>query len=109
MSLEQKRIPGVSGANPEQPRISRWRSLIRVVNVEETEEGKKIVRVVVPGWDSTTEVTFPLEIVPEDLREKLLPDFRFHAMVNLAAEVDADLCPDTFETSLPLDPEDRLE
>ena len=96
MTSEQETIHGAS----------RWRTLIRVIDIEATEEGKKIIRAIVPGWDSATEVTFPLEIVPKDLWEKFLPNARFHAIVNLAAEDGADLHPDNFEICLPPNPKD---
>jgi len=109
MSQSNEITPGTGVVHPEQPHVSRWRTLIRVVSVEEDEEGEKVVRAIVPGWDPNIEITFPANIMPEDIQGNLRPGLRFHATVNLAAEEGVDLHPDMFEVFPPPDSKGGLE
>ena len=65
-----------------------WRTLIRVVELDI--ESKNLF-VVIPPWNSAEVIRLPLELIPNALLEKLKPDFRFHAQVNIGSENQNDL------------------
>lgn len=71
------------------PSRRAWRTLVRVDDVER--ERGLYFYVVVPGWDPSTIIRLRMADVPQAIRDKVEPDARFHAQVNLGAENQADL------------------
>ena len=80
--------------------VFRSRTLLEVVGIDEEGESKAVLAII-PGWDAQQEITFPFDLVPEDLREYLKPASTFLVEVNLAADSVADLRPSGFELAPP--------
>jgi len=82
-----------------------WRSLVRVVAVEELPEGV-FLRVLVPASLCKDTTRIPAEKIP---KEAWKPGVRFFARVNLEAEApDAMRVEDPIELAAPPDPDDGL-
>jgi hypothetical protein len=62
-----------------------WRTLIRVEDVRETDQGSAFVYVVVPAWNSNEVVKLPAMLIPPEVFQKLGAGSRLHAKVNLGA------------------------
>lgn len=58
----------------------QWRTLVRFVNRSQIE-----AVVVVPAWDSSTTVSVPIENIPEEIRNRIVPNFRCYAEVNIGS------------------------
>lgn len=65
-----------------------WRALVRV---ERIEEERSLVHVVIPAWDPDTVIRYPMEFLPEAMRNRLNVQLRFHAQINLGAETRDEL------------------
>ena len=64
-----------------------WRSLIRVQSVE---EDKKILGLVIPGWNPHETIYFNMCQIPKkilgDIKKGMKPNYRFYARVNIGAQ-----------------------
>lgn len=67
------------------PERKPWRSLIRVEKINDD----KSVDIVIPSWDSSEKVRFPISIFP--VKDKTILGMRFFAKVNIGSENNADL------------------
>ena len=65
-----------------------WRTLVRVDNMDEERRG---LTVVVPAWSTRTKIQLHFDDIPENIHELAEPDRRFHAHVNIGAEDSRDL------------------
>jgi len=65
-----------------------WRTLIRVSSLNMS-EGK--VGFIIPGWNVHEVLYFNLNQLPEDLRKKTYPPYRFHCPANIGARKKEDL------------------
>lgn len=63
-----------------------YRTLIRVHSVDQN-----LLAVIIPGWDASTPVHLDLLGVPEEVKKIAVPGRRFHARVNIGAELAKDL------------------
>jgi hypothetical protein len=61
-----------------------WRTLVRV---EEYDSRRKLARVVLPGWDPNEVIRLPVKALPASTRGSVRQGMRFHAYVNVGAEV----------------------
>jgi CheY-like chemotaxis protein len=61
-----------------------WRTLVRVEDMPEAEQGVPFIYVAVPAWSAEI-VRLPSTVFPEGIRKALAPGFRLHAKVNLGA------------------------
>ena len=67
------------------------RTLVRVV---ELDEDKRVMRVVLPGWDPNATVDMPFHTLSRELLEAVRGGtMRLHVKANLAAEQEEDLRP----------------
>jgi hypothetical protein len=73
-----------------------WRTLIRVEDVE-PESNPPMVFAIIPAWNPDEGVRFPLDIVPEEIRDSVKPDARIYAKVNIGAENQDELFFEDFE------------
>jgi CheY-like chemotaxis protein len=62
----------------------RHRSFIRVEYIEE-DEGRKIVYAFVPQWSEESGIRFPLDLIPEAIRDSIIPGTKLLAEVNTGA------------------------
>lgn len=67
-----------------------WKTLVRIVDVDR-EQRPPMVYAVVPGWDSSSKVRFPITVIPPELQSKVCAGERFFAQVNKGAESAAEL------------------
>lgn len=81
-------------AGKPQPSRRPWRTLVRVGDVDEEH---KCFYAVVPAWNTRVKVRIDLDNVPENIRNLVKPDYRFHALVNTGAMDSADLFFDEWE------------
>jgi hypothetical protein len=58
-----------------------WRSLVRVTRI-----GDACFYVVIPGWESNTEIRMKLDDVPNCIKTLVKPGKRFHARLNIQAK-----------------------
>ena len=72
-----------------------WRTLVRV---DEVDYERKFIYVVVPPWRARQKVRIDMDSLPQEIRQLVAPDRRFHAMVNTGAESHEDLFFDKWET-----------
>ena len=72
-----------------------WRTLIRVAEIDDK---RQFVYVIVPPWDAGQKIRIDMDSLPCEIRERVEPDRRFHAMVNTGAESHEDLFFDEWET-----------
>jgi hypothetical protein len=72
------------------------RSMIRITGVS-SESGEKVVDVIVPSWNPTRAVRFPVSIITPELHSQIKPGQRLIAYVNIGAEKSEDLYFDEFE------------
>jgi CheY-like chemotaxis protein len=70
-----------------------WRTLVRI---EEVRDKEGLVYCVVPAWNSDRVVSFPLQQIPGDLKDKIGYDVRLLAQVNIGAEHQDELYFDEF-------------
>ncbi len=70
---------------------------VMTVTRAETLGNRQMVKVLIGQWRSDQEVTFPLEMVPEEMRHKIKPNELLIAQVNLDAELAEDLYFENFE------------
>jgi hypothetical protein len=75
-----------------------WRTLVRVEEVERN-MSPKMFFVVLPGWSSSDKIRLPLDLIPNDFRDRIEPGVRFHALVNKGVENQDELYFDEFEFS----------
>ena len=73
-----------------------YRTIVRITDIDE-ESHERVVDAFVPGWNPQKAVRFPASLVPEHLREKLKPNVRLFAHVNIGAEKSDDLYFEKFE------------
>jgi hypothetical protein len=64
----------------------KWRSLVRVVSVNDYN-----FSVVVPGFSVKERIQLKLNSLPSELRKLIVKNFRFHAYVNIGAKKKEDL------------------
>lgn len=72
------------------------RAIVLVEEVRESPTGKQVVAFV-PQWNPNEAVSFPLELIPEDLHSLVEPNATLLAAVNIDAESGDDLYFDEFE------------
>lgn len=79
-----------------EPRPSRypWRTLVRVGDVDRE---RKCFYAVVPAWDTRVKIRIDFDNLPENIRNLVKPDHRFHALVNIGTMDPADLYFDEWE------------
>lgn len=70
---------------------------VMTVTRTETLGNRQMVKVLIGQWRADQEVSFPLEMVPEQIRHKVKPNELLIAHVNLDAEQPEDLYFDGFE------------
>jgi hypothetical protein len=73
-----------------------WRTLIRIEEVRGRTDNSPVCAVI-PGWNPSEVVRFPLRIIPKGLRRHVKPGARFFAQVNKGAHDQADLYFEGFE------------
>ncbi|MCY4213438.1 MAG: response regulator [Gammaproteobacteria bacterium] len=71
-----------------------WRTLVRVA---ELDNQRQLVYVIVPPWDVRQKVPIETASLPPEIREHLVPDHRFHALVNTGADNHEDLFFESWE------------
>lgn len=71
-----------------EPSRQPWRTLVRVV---EADLERQFVYVIVPPWDVRQKVRVDIDSLPVEIRARVEPDRRFHALVNTGAESFEDL------------------
>ena len=72
-----------------------WRTLVRVAEVDHE---RQFVYVIVPPWDVRRKISIDMDGLPQEIRDRVEPDRRFHALVNTGAESYEDLFFDNWET-----------
>ena len=79
-----------------EPRPSRypWRALVRVGDVDRE---CKCFYAIVPAWDTQAKIRIDFDNLPENIKNLVKPDHRFHALVNTGAMDPADLYFDEWE------------
>lgn len=89
--------------------ITRWphRVLLRITDIGE-ESKEKVVDVIIPSWNPQRAVRFPASLMPEELQDKLEPDVRLFALVNIGAETSDELYFQQFELASEPDEDDGL-
>lgn len=65
-----------------------WRTLVRV---EENDRESRVAYVVISSWDAQKKVRIDHASFPKDLLEKIQPNYRFLARVNVGAKCHEDL------------------
>ena len=65
-----------------------WRTLVRV---DEVDHDRQFVYVIVPPWRARQKIRIDMVSLPQEIRDRVGPDRRFHAMVNTGAESHEDL------------------
>lgn len=78
------------------PSRKPWRTLVRVEEVEE-DSNQKYFYVVVPGWDTRKKIRLYFDDLPSTMHKVIKAGKRFHAQVNVGAEIDGDLYFDGWE------------
>ena len=78
------------------PHRRPWKTLVRIEDVESGGRNP-VVFAVLPGWNSSEVVKFPLTLIPEELRRYVEKGAHFFAMVNKGAEDQAELYFENFE------------
>ncbi len=71
-----------------------WRTLVRIAEVDDQ---RQLAYVIVPPWDVRKKIPIDMESLPPDIRDRLAPDHRFHAMVNTGADSHEDLFFESWE------------
>lgn len=66
-----------------------WRTLIHFLSEDEDHPGEYFAEI--PGWALDQIIRIPLSSLPPEIRERVEPDYRCFAHVNLGAESDIDL------------------
>ncbi|MDJ0902996.1 MAG: hypothetical protein QNJ55_29770 [Xenococcus sp. MO_188.B8] len=84
-----------------------YRTIVRITDIDE-ESHERVVDAFVPGWNPHKAVRFPASLVPEHLRDKLKPNVRLFARVNIGAEKPDDLYFEKFELAPEPDEDDGL-
>jgi hypothetical protein len=82
------------------PARTSYRTLIRVVDVV-TRNQVRMARVSISQWQAKTIVAFPVDMVPEFLRDGVVPGALLVAQVNVDAERSEDLFFDDFQAPDP--------
>ncbi len=82
-------------------------SLIRVEAIRKIDH-EKTVDVIVLNWDPHQAVSFPLKLVPEELRSKIVRDARLFADVNIGATNGSELFFENIMLAPDPDPNDGL-
>ena len=77
-----------------EPSRRPWRTLVRV---DEVNEERRLIYVIVPPWDVRQKIRVDIESLPPVLRQLVQPGRRFHALVNTGAESYEDLFFDDWE------------
>ncbi len=72
-----------------------WRTLVRVNDVD---PDRGDFYVVIPGWDVRAKIRLDLDSVGQDIKCLVKPGKRFHAKVNIGAQLAEDLYFDEWET-----------
>jgi len=83
------------------------RALVRIENVTD-ESNQRVADALVPQWHVQQAIRFPVDLLPEALRDAVAPGVRFFAQVNINAPGDADLYLSDFELAPAADPHDGL-
>lgn len=83
------------------------RTIVRITDIDE-ESHEPVVDAFVPGWNHHKAVRFPASLVPKHLRDKLKPNVRLFAHVNIGAEKSDDLYFEKFELAPEPDEDDGL-
>ena len=71
-----------------------WRTLVRVA---ETDDQRQLAYVIVPPWDVRQKIPIDMDSLPSEIRDRLAPDRRFHALVNTGADSHEDLFFESWE------------
>jgi len=99
----------ISELHGEYPRGRRpWRTMIQIDGTAE-DNGERVVEARVLSWNPHNVVRFPEELVPLELRDRLVPDAFMFAMVNIGAEKADDLFFYDFEAAPEPASEDSLD
>jgi hypothetical protein len=80
-----------------------YTSIIRVENIR-NEDGHKVIDAVIINWNPHRTIHIPMSLIPASLQEKLGPDTRLLAQVNVGAGKAEDLIFENFK----LAPEPKL-
>ena len=78
-----------------EPSRRPWRTLVRV---DEVDEQRGLVYVIVPPWHVRQKIRVDVESMPPEVQQLVQPDRRFHALVNTGTESYEDLFFDRWET-----------
>lgn len=63
-----------------------WRTLIRV-----DRQSENFVYFIIPGWSATEPVCVHKSILPKKIKDSIVVDKRFHALVNIGVEFNYQL------------------
>lgn len=91
-----RRCVGEFGGNFE-PSRRPWRTLVRVDDVVK-EGSKSWFGVIVPAFDPSEVIRLWFDQVPATIRDRIEPDVRLHAEVNIGAETPEELYFDNWES-----------
>ena len=78
-----------------EPSRHPWRTLVRI---DEVDDDRGVVYVIVPPWDVRKKVRVDIESMPLNVQQLVEPDRRFHALVNTGAESHENLFFENWET-----------